>query len=289
MSEKKLNARWVLPAVLAVGLSTPVLAADDSGGHKPKASSPARMEKVEGSDLPRVIVTEKAAQRLDIQTEPVREERLRRWLTVGGDVESLPKSARAADAAGAEAVPPLRVRVPMVAGWMAQSQPVRVIQDDDDDDDNSDDLNDDEDGQIVFVLPQHTNKDLLQKISVKRYETASGDKAVAEAAAVDRNLYYVVEGAQQVLKAGQRLVVRVTDPNSGGLHRVIPYSAVIFDAKGETWTYVNPEPLVFVRERIVIDHIQGDLAVLKDGPKIGTNVVKVGAAELYGVENKVGH
>ena len=50
-----------------------------------------------------------------------------------------------------------------------------------------------------------------------------------------------------------------------------------------------PEPLTFVRHRVVIDKIDRGLAVLQDGPAVGTKVVTVGAAELYGAESGVGH
>jgi hypothetical protein len=59
---------------------------------------------------------------------------------------------------------------------------------------------------------------------------------------------------------------------------------VLYDTEGKTWTYTNPEPLVFVRHLVTIDHIDGDKAFLADGPPAGTKVVTVGAAELYGSE-----
>jgi hypothetical protein len=68
----------------------------------------------------------------------------------------------------------------------------------------------------------------------------------------------------------------------------IPYAAVIYDPNGETWAYTNPEPLVFVRQSITVDSIQGNLALLSSGPPAGTPVVSVGAAELLGTEYEVG-
>jgi hypothetical protein len=69
-----------------------------------------------------------------------------------------------------------------------------------------------------------------------------------------------------------------------GTRKVVPTSAVLYDAKGKTWVYTNPEGLVFVRHAISIDYIDGDRAVLLDGPASGTSVVTVGAAELLGTE-----
>ena len=70
--------------------------------------------------------------------------------------------------------------------------------------------------------------------------------------------------------------------------QVVPYAAVLYDAKGDTWVYTNPNPLTFVRHPIHIDYIEGDLAVLSDGPAAGTAVVLVGAAELFGAETGIG-
>ena len=69
---------------------------------------------------------------------------------------------------------------------------------------------------------------------------------------------------------------------------VVPYSAVMYHYDGTTWSYVDHGELTYIREPIVIDHIAGDTAVLDDGPAVGTAVVSVGAAELYGVEFGIG-
>jgi len=75
---------------------------------------------------------------------------------------------------------------------------------------------------------------------------------------------------------------------AGGTRLAVPYAAVLYDSDGTTWAYVSHEELVFVRERLVIDHVAGDLAVLTEGPAPGTTVVTIGAAELYGAETGLG-
>ena len=89
-------------------------------------------------------------------------------------------------------------------------------------------------------------------------------------------------------KAAERLGIEtaaVEDQEAGGEPaKVLPYSAVLYDANGDTWTYTNPEPLVFVRHEISIDRVEGELAILSEGPEVGTKVVTVGAAELIGTE-----
>lgn len=64
----------------------------------------------------------------------------------------------------------------------------------------------------------------------------------------------------------------------------VPYSAVLYGLNGETWVYTNPEPLVYIRQPIVIDFIDGDWAALLKGPEVDTPVVTVGVSLLYGTE-----
>jgi hypothetical protein len=89
-------------------------------------------------------------------------------------------------------------------------------------------------------------------------------------------------------EAAKRLDIQtapVEDMLIKGAHReVIPYAAVLYDTEGNTWTYTSPGPLVFVRHRINVDYIDGELAVLTDGPRTGGTVVTVGQQELYGSE-----
>ena len=94
-------------------------------------------------------------------------------------------------------------------------------------------------------------------------------------------------------RAAERLDIktaRVGEMVLRGVKRtVVPYAAVPYDARGETWVYTNPETLVFVRHAIHVDYINGDRAVLSQGPPAGTAVVTVGAAELFGAEFEIGH
>jgi len=77
-------------------------------------------------------------------------------------------------------------------------------------------------------------------------------------------------------------------PDEPTLRKVAPYAAVIYLPDGSTWVYTRVEPRVFVRQSITVDYIEGDLALLSDGPPSGTDVVTTGAAELYGTEFGLG-
>lgn len=89
-------------------------------------------------------------------------------------------------------------------------------------------------------------------------------------------------------KAAGRLGVQLGEVTESGAEKTIPYAAVIYDAQGATWAYAASAALTFERAPIVIESITGDEALLSDGPAAGTQVVIVGAAELYGAETGVG-
>ena len=93
-------------------------------------------------------------------------------------------------------------------------------------------------------------------------------------------------------EAAKRLDIKtdsVRNMEDGGRQRsVMPYAAVMYDLKGDTWAYTSPEPLTFVRKSVTVDSIKGDTAFLSEGPPSGTQVVTVGVAELFGVEFGIG-
>jgi hypothetical protein len=90
-------------------------------------------------------------------------------------------------------------------------------------------------------------------------------------------------------KAAERVNLQTAPIRQNGQGTVIPYDAVIYGADGNTYTYTAPEPLTYVRQEINIDHVAGDSVMLSDGPPAGTEVVTVGAAEVYGTEFEVAH
>lgn len=108
----------------------------------------------------------------------------------------------------------------------------------------------------------------------------------------------LIEGSDQARvilseDAARRLGIETTEvqasssaPGAGTL--IIPYAAVLYDPAGDTWTYTNPEPLVFIRQPVQISDIREGQAYLGSGPPAGTQVVTVGASELLGIEYKVG-
>jgi len=221
---------------------------------------PAHVEQIEGTDLKRVTLTEKAAERLDLQTAPLREEQVVRTRTVGGVVVASPEGVGPGPGK-------VWVRVLLTESDFNQvdrSQPALILSLDDDE----------EDGDEAEGLSAEADEGP---------EVDDGeDDDSAEAA-----LYYVVDNIDNRLVLGQRVFVELSLAGTGTPRKIIPYAAVIYDPQGATWVYTNPEPLVFVRQPIVVDYIENELAILSEGPDADTVVVTVGAAELFGAETGV--
>ena len=243
---------WIVAILIIASLQLSACAPQTSTS-KPK-SSPSKVEPIEGSDLKRVVLTEKAAERLGIQTAPVQESSETRQWIVGGQVAASPGAGGGA----------MLIRVPISKSELAridQNQGARVLPFDDAED------SDEEEAE-----------------GLDAEEADKPEDADPEVAAV----YYSVQNpGKQVLAQGQPVRVELALATHGTPLKVVPYAAVIYDVAGKTWVYTNPEPLVFVRQSISVDYVEDDLAYLTDGPAAGTQVVTIGGAELYGAETGV--
>jgi hypothetical protein len=121
-------------------------------------------------------------------------------------------------------------------------------------------------------------------------ETVSEGPARVEAVAGSEFNHITLTG-----RAAERIRIQsepVREQEIGGVtETVIPYAAIIYGVNGETWAYIrNPgsDSLTFVRVPLRIDRIEGDLAILSEGPDLGAEVVTIGVAQLYGADQGVG-
>jgi hypothetical protein len=224
----------------------------------PAAEKPAHVEEIEGSKLKRVVLTQKAHDRLGIETAVVQEEQVARKRRVGAEVVASPAVADSSSGVW------VRVRL------------------------NESDLNQVDHNQPARVLPLTSDDGEDQDEAGVEAEADEGTADDAEESEDAKAMYYVVRGDSHGLEVGQRMLVELALKEGSGVRKLIPFSAVIYDVKGDTWAYTNPEPLMYVRAPLKIDYILGDVAYLSDGPAPGTTVVTLGAAELYGAETGVG-
>lgn len=242
---------WVAALLMVASLQLSGCAAKPPAAPAEKAS---HVDAIEGSKLKKVTLTEKAMTRLDIQTTAMLEEQVTRKRKVGGEVVATMGSAPANGS--------LWVRVSMTDGDLSQidnSQPIRVLPIDGGEGDAGVEAEIDENGMD------------------------EGDEA-GNASAV----YYALRDKSHALQPGQRMLVELVLKSDSKARKLVPYSAIIYDVKGDTWVYTNPEALVFVRAPVKIDYITGQTAYLTEGPAAGAKIVINGVAELYGAETGVG-
>lgn len=234
---------------------------------------PVHLTEIEGSDFKRIELTNKAAERLGIETTAVLEEAVTRQRMVGGEVITInPDTTNSSP-------------VPTPSASTADTVYVKVNL-------NQSDISRVDHKQTVSITPLDLDGPGDQNDEIEGTEVEDVDGLGEEINGEDEvqgALYYAVKIAdQKSLTLGQRVRVMMALEGSGQLRKVIPYAAVIYGLKGETWVYTNPESHVYIRQAVVIDFIEGDLAVLTEGPEIGTQVVTAGSSELFGAESGVG-
>lgn len=114
-----------------------------------------------------------------------------------------------------------------------------------------------------------------------------GSPFSVDPASATPNLFYELSNKAGSYRPGQKigatLVLRGAERSL-----VVPYSSIVYDMYGGVWVCQRSEPHVFVRQRVELLHVLGDLAILSRGPAAGTSVVSAGTAELFGTEFGVG-
>ena len=261
-------------------------AAGAAGPGGPTKSTAVQLEPIPGSGVKRITLTAKAAERLGIETAAVSEAQLARRQMVGGlVVDRLPEASAPSTAlsgfagftptAGSFAPPPAKA---------ARSQPkaVKAIE-----------------GQLLvavslspgewarldkekpaLLLPLQTRNDLKQPVLA----LPSGLEPIEDGKRSMLTVHYTLSAKDAGIAPSRRLRVDLPITGSAEKQKVVPYGAVYYDAKGNAWLYVNPKPLVYERQRIAVDRVVGQQAVLTEGPAVGTTIVAVGASLLYGTE-----
>jgi hypothetical protein len=120
-------------------------------------------------------------------------------------------------------------------------------------------------------------------------EAAAADEpATVELVEGSEDLYEITLTADAAKRVDLQTAVVRTEGEGADERTIVPYSAIVYETDGSTWVYISPEELKFVREHIVVEEIEGDRAVLTEGPDAGTEVVTVGVAELFGAEHGIG-
>ena len=86
-------------------------------------------------------------------------------------------------------------------------------------------------------------------------------------------------------EAQQRVQLQTTLVRPHGAGVSLDQAALVYDKKGKPWVFTVIGPLTYVRAPVSIEEVQEDnLMILSSGPPAGTQVVTVGAIELWGTE-----
>jgi hypothetical protein len=120
-------------------------------------------------------------------------------------------------------------------------------------------------------------------------EAAAADEpATVELVEGSDDLYEITLTADAAERVDLQTTAVLTEGEGADERTIVPYSAIVYETDGETWVYVSTDDLSFVREHVVVEEIEGDRAVLSEGPAAGNEVVTVGVAELFGAEHGIG-
>jgi hypothetical protein len=245
------------------------------------------IEKIPGKAAPRVILSAKAAERLGIETGKVGEELVAHKQMVSGLVIPPMDKQQILEAQP----PPMLARFGFGDSGKGAAAPAPGSVTPRPKSPEAGDL-----WVLVTLSPGEWEK-LAKDKSVRLLPLATRDKFQREVLAQPSgmapvedmkrsmlSLYYVVSGKDHGLTVNHRVRVELKAAGSAEKRKVVPYSTVYYDAQGAAWVYVNTQPLTYERQRIDVERIVGDLAVLSDGPPVGTQVVTVGAPLLHGAE-----
>ena len=105
----------------------------------------------------------------------------------------------------------------------------------------------------------------------------------SDAASSSSDIYYEFDNSEGLFRTGQK-VIMILNLKSSATSLVVPYSSIVYDMAGGTWVYTLKEPQVYLRKRVEISHISGEMAIMTRGVSPGEEVVVSGVAELYGTE-----
>jgi hypothetical protein len=85
-------------------------------------------------------------------------------------------------------------------------------------------------------------------------------------------------------EAVDRVALQTTEVKALGKDLTVDHAALVFDKAGKPWVFSVVGPRAYVRATVTIKEVQDNVVTLSAGPPAGTQVVTVGAIELWGAE-----
>jgi hypothetical protein len=85
-------------------------------------------------------------------------------------------------------------------------------------------------------------------------------------------------------EATRRVALQTTVVGARGAELTVHHAALVYDKKGLPWVFAVVGPRTYARSAVTVRRVDGDVVTLSAGPPAGTEVVTVGAIELWGAE-----
>ena len=85
-------------------------------------------------------------------------------------------------------------------------------------------------------------------------------------------------------EAVDRVALQTTEVKALGKDLTVDHAALVFDKAGKPWVFTVVGPRTYVRSAVTIKEARDNVVALSAGPPAGTQVVTVGAIELWGAE-----
>jgi hypothetical protein len=89
-------------------------------------------------------------------------------------------------------------------------------------------------------------------------------------------------------EAQHRVQLQTTLVKPHGADVSLDHAALVYDKKGKPWVFTVIGPLTYIRAAVGIKEVnENNVVILSSGPPAGTEVVTVGAIELWGTELQI--
>jgi len=269
------------PVVTAAAVAALMLASATVQAAETPEVDDIKFEEIKGSTVKRVILSEKAAERLGLELGQVEEKPMVLKQMFGGEVlhkvhvRIAQKKSRSGfggfGKASAKPAPKQASALPTGPrpgeAWirlvLSEEEWARVAQD--------------KQARILPLATRNASKKVLMA-KVSKLPPIEDRKRTMS------TLYYIVDSPDHGLAAKNRVRIELALKGNNQTRKVVPYKSIWYDGQGVPWVYTIAGALKFERKKVEIERIIGDDVFLKTGPGVGTYVVTVGAALMYGAE-----
>jgi hypothetical protein len=85
-------------------------------------------------------------------------------------------------------------------------------------------------------------------------------------------------------EAARRVALQTSVVQAAGSDVSVDYAALVYDKAGKPWVFTVIGPFSYMRAPVIINEVTDNRVTLSSGPPAGTEVVTVGAIQVWGAE-----